>query len=402
MKALVMGGGTFSPISNHLSLCAQSFGSTARYISKKLDKDFQVDLVLTKMAGGSNDLITNSDIEDYIDKAIEDRDLKVIVMSIAFCDFEYPNGNFHGNRLISDNGPVDIRIIPSQKIIDKIRIKRSDIFLIGFKTTTSPDDNVIEHMHLRGLKMMKRSKCNLVFVNDTLHRRNIIITPEESHYGSDLDRNDCLDLLSDIIILRSSGTYNSSILINESNFPFLELDSKMQSVLKMLIDSNAFICNNGNGFTPGHFCQKINKNTFVSSQRKADHNLVCENGLTKIVVNESDSGDTFNAYGDKKASVGARSQWLIFKENPDHKYIIHTHNPLLPESRIPVRSQLPYQCGSIECGLNTMGGLEDMGDGIKAVYLEKHGANIVFSEDTSLDSILSFISTNIKLGTKTI
>lgn len=45
-KIIILGGGTFSPIRNHLSLCAPAFGTTAKYlyenINKKINKGFLI------------------------------------------------------------------------------------------------------------------------------------------------------------------------------------------------------------------------------------------------------------------------------------------------------------------------------------------------------------------------
>lgn len=37
-KIIILGGGTFSPIRNHLSLCAPAFGTTAKYLYENINK----------------------------------------------------------------------------------------------------------------------------------------------------------------------------------------------------------------------------------------------------------------------------------------------------------------------------------------------------------------------------
>ena len=49
--------------------------------------------------------------------------------------------------------------------------------------------------------------------------------------------------------------------------------------------------------------------------------------------------------------------------------------------------------------MNKVEGLVDY-DGIKAVYLNKHGANIVFKSTDDPRKVISFIANNIKLGEK--
>lgn len=40
-------------------------------------------------------------------------------------------------------------------------------------------------------------------------------------------------------------------------------------------------------------------------------------------------------------------------------------------------------------------------DGIKAVYLNKHGANILFKSTENPDNVIQFIKDNLELGIKT-
>jgi len=243
---------------------------------------------------------------------------------------------------------------------------------------------------------MKRSKCNLVLANDVVTRNNMIITPEESIYGNTKDRDVCLNELVDIVLMRNNLTYNRTVHHLENSFDMKSTSTTFQKVVEFLIDNGGFIENNGNGFTPGHFCEKMSNDEFVSSQRKANHNNVFNEGLTLVKVLE----DKFYSYGKRKPSVGARSQYLLLKDNPDYHCIIHTHNPLKESSNIPTTPQKPYQCGSLECGLNTKNNLKEMCEGIKAVYLEKHGANILFKKNLNYNYVINFIKDNIKLGEK--
>jgi len=79
--------------------------------------------------------------------------------------------------------------------------------------------------------------------------------------------------------------------------------------------------------------------------------------------------------------------------------IVHTHNSQSPNSEVHFIPQKPFQCGSLECGMNTLNGLKDYGP-LKAVFLEKHGINILFKSTTHYEHIIHFIKKNIKLGEK--
>ena len=107
-----------------------------------------------------------------------------------------------------------------------------------------------------------------------------------------------------------------------------------------------------------------------------------------------------DVWGTRKASVGATSQQMIFEQFPDYDCIVHTHNPRTLVSDLPVTPQRPYQCGSIECGINTVEHMKKYDDDIAAVYLEKHGANILFRSDADPLKIIDFIDHHLMLGVK--
>lgn len=393
-RVIVLGGGTFEPIRNHLSLCAPAFGTTATKISELLPNS---ELVLTKMCDVTSKLKSNDDVEKYIDELLLDNTVGTIVLNVAFCDFKslpidgIENG-FHAERLKTNDGNLKLELTPTDKVIAKIRLKRPDIFLVGFKTTTNKSS---DEQFLIALQMMKKTKCNLVLANDTVTRNNMVITPEETIYGETTNREAVLKELTEIILLRNNLTYNDTELNNVESTPIEITPNSFQEVIAFLKDNGGFIENNGNGFTPGHFCYKLDDKSFLSSQRKANHNLVFDEGMSIVDV----EGDVFTVSGRRKASVGARSQWLILQENPGYDCIIHTHNPLKDGSKIPVTEQRPFQCGSLECGLNTVNNMGDF-DGIKAVYLDKHGANILFNSKNSSKFVIEFLKNNIDLGTK--
>jgi len=70
------------------------------------------------------------------------------------------------------------------------------------------------------------------------------------------------------------------------------------------------------------------------------------------------------------------------------------------DSTVNTVSQEPFQCGSLECGENTLGGMREY-EGIKAVMLDKHGMNILFRSTDDPDRVIEFIESNIRLGEKT-
>jgi len=66
-----------------------------------------------------------------------------------------------------------------------------------------------------------------------------------------------------------------------------------------------------------------------------------------------------------------------------------------------VRDQAPYECGSHECGNNTSKGLRKEVPGIKCVYLDHHGPNIVFNSKIDPSVVIDFIDKNFDLSKST-
>ena len=395
-RVVILGGGTFEPVRNHFSLSAPAFGTTAIKLNKLIEGS---ELVLTKMADRNSKLVTNKDVEDYIDTLLEDVNVGTIILNVAFCDFKSKpidgvECGLHSDRLKTADGDFTLSLEPTNKVISKIRVRRPDIFLIGFKTTTNKNS---DEQFLIALKMMKSTKCNLVLANDTITRNNMVITPEETIYHETIDRDEVLIGLSDMIKLRNNLTYNTSNFEKMDSINIDNAPETFKEVIKFLIDNGGFIENNGNGFTPGHFCYKNSDRSFISSQRKANHNLVFTEGMSLVEVND----DLFTVKGDRKASVGARSQWLVLDENPEFDCIIHTHNPMKESSSMNVVPQRHVQCGSIECGLNTLNGMVYIDNlDIKVVYLDRHGVNILFKSNNDPKIVIDFIKENVDLGVK--
>ena len=272
-----------------------------------------------------------------------------------------------------------------------IRGSNPNLFLVAFDIVSEKSK---EKHFLSSLKFLKDNRCNLVFSFNTRANRYLIITPEESIYGGSKSFEKSISELFKMIKDRSGLTYDRTNFIPGSNFSIADTSEKFRTVLEYLINQGAYQINNGNGFTPGHFCQRINDYSFLSSQRKANHNNVFKEGMSLVVVRDGQ----FTCFGKRKQSVGARSQFLMLEKYPDYDCIIHTHNPILKGSEINKVSQKPFQCGSLECGLNTLGGMRDY-NGIKATYLKKHGPNIMFK--SSHNGIINFLEDNFDLTKKT-
>lgn len=126
------------------------------------------------MADLKSEIVTNDDVEKLVDSLLEDKDTGTIIMNVALCDYETEINGISGKyapRLETSLGQIPVILTPTKKIINKIRIQRPDIFLVGFKSTTNktPDEQ-----YFIALRAMKSSKQNLTFANDIVTRNRII------------------------------------------------------------------------------------------------------------------------------------------------------------------------------------------------------------------------------------
>jgi phosphopantothenoylcysteine synthetase/decarboxylase len=212
----VFGGGTFAHAGSHLSICAPAFGTTARLVAIKMkNKGMNAVCHLTKMANFQSEMVTNEDVARILDEYLEDENTKVIVMNVAFCDFEPThvlartrNGEDehydlkdsivdpkYAFRVHGVDG-VQISCETAPKVISKIKEKRPDILLVGFKTTC---DDTLDNMLAKSKMLMQSAKCDLVVCNDVSERVNAIISNEGKTFNASSDREQILDSMIDII-----------------------------------------------------------------------------------------------------------------------------------------------------------------------------------------------------------
>jgi len=409
----VFGGGTVAHISNHFAITAPAYGSTAFKLANLCRKRFScyVWTELTRMAGGAR-METNEDIFKRIKELKEIPDTKIIFLNCALCDWE-PNyleleddtGKITGTvelgkyaPRLSSRGPSPyVTVNPADKVVNTIREGRKDIFLVAFKATCGATK---QEMYEKGLRLCKEGSCNLVLINDTKTHWNMIITPEEAAYHETQDRDEVLKNLVDMTFYRSQLTFTQSTVVD--GHPVKWDDAIVPHALRTVVDH----CVKKNAYKPfkdatvGHFACKLADDEFLTSIRKSNFNKLYETGLVKV---KTDGPDTVIAYG-AKPSVGGQSQRRVFKDHPGYDCIVHFHCPLRPDAlhSIPVRSQREVECGSHQCGQNTSDGLMEYPEyGVKAVYLDQHGPNIVFNKDADSNKVIEFIEKNFDLEQKT-
>jgi hypothetical protein len=430
----IIGGGTISHVRNHLALTAPAYGNTARKLYMLLREKYNlsavecdlreygysrkrapiINLHLTKMASaGESQLETNQDIEKLIDQLVANPNTKMIFMNAALVDYDAcvttegacgydwdynipTRSGKYQTRLRTSEGRQKLLLTPAAKIIGKIRKERKDIFLVGFKTTCGATE---DEQFLSGLHLLKSTGCNLVLANDTKFRINMIITPEQARYCVTDDRKLALTELVKMASARAESTFTRSTVVEGQPVAWNaeEIPQSLRTVVDYCIAKGAY--KPFNGATVGHFAVKLNDKTFLTSRRKTDFNNLNDVGLVKV---ESDGPDSVIAYG-SKPSVGGQSQRIVFANHPDADCIVHFHCPLREtvQGKFSTRPQKLLECGSHECGKNTSDGLREEAPGIKAVYLDNHGPNIVFNSKINPQKVIDFIDDHFNLSKST-
>ena len=408
----VVGGGTVSHLRTHLALCAPAYGETARRIAdlcREHDKTMDVVLHLTKMADPKSKIETNADMRELAKQLAADPLTKIIFFNPAIVDFdgqveEVVSGKRAERLRTSDEAgqprQYTVTLTPAPKIVRCIRKDgfdgqppRKDIFLVSFKATAGETE---DEQYRQGLRQLKTSSSNLVLANDVTSRTNMVIVPEEGTYHVTKDREAALRGLVEMAYLRSHLTFTRSTVIDGEPVPWESdlVPAALRTVVDYCIERGAY--KKFLGVTAGHFAVRIDDQTFLTSRRKTDFNEMKKVGLVKV---KTDGPDSVIAYG-SKPSVGGQSQRIVFREHPGMDCILHFHCPIKPGSKVPVRSQREFECGSHQCGKNTSDGLTQFGN-LLAVYLDQHGPNIVFSRSVDPHEVIRFVEENFDLEKKT-
>ena len=175
-KVVVIGGGTFNHISCHLSLAAPAFGNTARYFAgtyKSMGID--VELILTKMADPINSkIVTNGDLLNKMIELVEDKDIKVLVMNAAVCDFEMENPSDESRLSSSKEYTGQLKGLKS-KFVGWFKSQRPDVTVVAFKTTHGAAWTT---QLSKAALSLENNGADIVIANDVGKRNNLIITKD--------------------------------------------------------------------------------------------------------------------------------------------------------------------------------------------------------------------------------
>ena len=450
----IISGGTLQHVTPHFSLCAPAYGKVGKDLQLCFMREFQenpqyqdsykVCTFFTKMAErenshkniekdilnniGLNHLETNQDIELLVDYLVTKEDTRAIILSAALCDFKPSElKSSEGDTIrqfgkdqkrLSSKLDFEMKLTKANKIIDRIRVNRKDIFLVSFKTTSGLSK---KETYAEALGNLKRSSSNLVFANDIKNKHNGVITPEEYPYWSDT-REEALQELVEMTMARISLNFDRTLVLDpDIRFDIGSYDHdqsptriplNFKEILQYLIDNKAFKAFNEK--TSGHFGCRILETNFkinhegkflkamrLCSRRKMDHNTIMTKGNGLGVVYGKDSKGTILASGGKP-SVGEHTQEAIYNKFGENVHsIIHFHCPIKKDSEVPTANQREFECGSKECGDNTVEAMTEIEPGIYASHLKAHGPNIAFHKDVDVSRLIKFIESNWDLASKT-
>lgn len=430
-KIVIIGGGTFMHVRSHLALSAPAFGTTARRIyeilhSSYIEEEFpeilemETQLFLTKMAGNEHyingdlheevnddevelvrpNLETNYDVEKLVDFLLLDPEVRIIIFNVALCDYigevDGCSGKLGARLKTREQPEVNIECQPARKIIDKIRKERKDIFLVGFKTTFNEEE---DQQYFEGLRLLKGSSCNLVLANDTLKRRNMIITPEEARYHVTTDREEILENLVEMTLLRANLTFTRTNLVDGELVEMTDpcVPESFRKVVEFCIENGAY--KPFRGTTVGHYGVMLDDNKYLVSRRKNDHS----SSSAMIIIETVDgmvNAAGITSEGTWKPSAGGHTQRELFQDHPGNDCVVHFHCPKKSNSDVPAVPQRAFECGSHECGVNTSKGMKQFGN-VHAVYLDEHGPNVIFNRNVNPQEVIDFIEANFDLSDKT-
>lgn len=189
-KVVVIGGGTFSHISCHLSLAAPAFGTTARQLAKLYQgHGVDVELVLTKMADPDSKIVTNCDLWEKIMALSEDDSVNVLVMNAAVCDFEMDNPSKETRLSSSNDYPVTLKGLKS-KMVHWFKDRRPDVVVVGFKTTHG---NPWTTQLSKALLSLESNGLDIVLANDVVTHNNMVITRDRAI--EQMSREHCLEYI---------------------------------------------------------------------------------------------------------------------------------------------------------------------------------------------------------------
>ena len=166
-KILMTAGPTVEKIDSVRVITNQSSGKTGTLLASELiSAGAKVTLVYgpgtSEPPKGAKIIRVNS--VDEMNKAVKEalkKKFDIAIMAAAASDYVVKNAT--SSKIKSDKKEVNVKLVKAQKIIDVIKNKQKEIFLVGFKAETDISKNELVS---RAKKKLKDSKADMIVAND--------------------------------------------------------------------------------------------------------------------------------------------------------------------------------------------------------------------------------------------
>lgn len=180
MTIHIFGGGTVQHVRNHMALCTPAYGNTARQLFALIGSE-HAQLHLTKMADYTSKIETNEDVLECLLSVLEDPATTAVVFNVALCDYsgqigDVPSGKY-AQRLSSREGDKAMRLTPTPKLLQQVKLRRPDVLVVGFKTTANMP--VFTQVRL-ARRQIDETGADWVLANDTVTRNNVLVSDKHA------------------------------------------------------------------------------------------------------------------------------------------------------------------------------------------------------------------------------
>ena len=166
-KILMTAGPTVEKIDSVRVITNQSSGKTGTLLASELiSAGAKVTLVYgpgtSEPPKGAKIIRVNS--VDEMNKAVKEalkKKFDIAIMAAAASDYVVKNAT--SSKIKSDKKEINVKLVKAQKIIDVIKNKQKEIFLVGFKAETDISKNELVSS---AKKKLKDSKADMIVAND--------------------------------------------------------------------------------------------------------------------------------------------------------------------------------------------------------------------------------------------
>mgnify|MGYP003297871635 FL=1 len=166
-KILMTAGPTVEKIDSVRVITNQSSGKTGTLLASELiSAGAKVTLVYgpgtSEPPKGAKIIRVNS--VDEMNKAVKEalkKKFDIAIMTAAASDYVVKNAT--SSKIKSDKKEINVKLVKAAKIIDVIKNKQKEIFLVGFKAETDISKNELVS---RAKKKLKDSKADMIVAND--------------------------------------------------------------------------------------------------------------------------------------------------------------------------------------------------------------------------------------------